>query len=157
MPDSHLVSRFRRLIDDQRGSVAALCISASLLTACVGPGYGRAGAQFSVSPRSYPTAKGSFDTPPRLTGGNNPYYPPEEALNGKPGKVHVAFTIAVDGRASDIQIIDATDKDFGDALVDAIRSWRFEPARKADMPVPSALNFTYFFCEPPPADDCHAL
>ncbi len=86
-----------------------------------------------------------FDTPPRRLSGKAPVFPVTHLMKGVEGKVIVAYTVGVDGRASDFEILEATDKKFADHVVIALREWRFEPAQKDGVDVAARVKTPFSF------------
>lgn len=62
----------------------------------------------------------------------NPSYPEAARKGGISGVVVVETIIGVDGTVLDARILESPDLVLGDAAVEAVRQWRFEPARKDD-------------------------
>jgi TonB family protein len=57
-----------------------------------------------------------------------PKYPRQAQLRGQSGWVVVGFTVSPSGETTDIHIIDANPKSiFDDAVMDAVKQWRFKP------------------------------
>jgi TonB family protein len=76
-----------------------------------------------------------WDTPPKLVRGKSPVYPVSQFLGRDGGSALVEFTIDADGRTTDLVLLSATNKTFGDHTMIAIRQWRFEPAKKDGKPI----------------------
>lgn len=64
-----------------------------------------------------------------------PSYPHEWSRQGLHGKAVVAFIINQKGRPEQVQAVSATDAAFGWEAVEAVKKWRFKPARKDGAPV----------------------
>ncbi len=62
----------------------------------------------------------------------NPHYPEAARKAGVSGVVVVETIIGVDGAVLDARILSSPDPGLGDAAVEAVRQWRFEPARIGD-------------------------
>ena len=62
-------------------------------------------------------------------------YPPIARRQGVEGLVEVAFVIDEIGRPTSVELVRSAGADLDGAVVDAVRSWRFEPARKDGVPV----------------------
>ena len=77
-----------------------------------------------------------YDTPPTLITGKALLCPISQARSGSSGYAIVSFTVGVDGKSHDIQILKASYPYFGSHTVLAVRDWKFEPARKNGKPVP---------------------
>jgi periplasmic protein TonB len=79
-------------------------------------------------------------TPPRYGFGSAanpiPRYPEAARANGWEGVVMLSVSVAADGRAESVSIGKSSGHSLLDAAaVDAVRRWRFEPARRAGVPV----------------------
>lgn len=98
------------------------------------------------SPVSYDSSQfQGYDRPPRLIEGQAPVYPFSASQANRPGFAKVSFTVGEDGRARDIKIIEASEPYFGGHTAYAIKSWRFEPARKNGQPVAVRIVQKYSF------------
>lgn len=71
-----------------------------------------------------------LDEKPRLVGQVKPSYPPELKRQKVDGRAVVFFIVDRQGRVMQPRIEDATHPAFGQAALDAIRQWRFEPAKR---------------------------
>ncbi|MCB9622581.1 MAG: TonB-dependent receptor [Sandaracinus sp.] len=93
-------------------------------------------------------------TPPRLVEFVEATFPPGAEAEGLEGRVLVAITIAADGAVTDVQVVRPAGNGFDEAAVDAVRRFRFEPARRDGAPVPVRIQYEYVFerrvPEPPP-------
>ncbi len=73
-------------------------------------------------------------------------YPFEAALAGKEGKATISYLIDRDGRVVAVKVREATEPEFGAAVVAMIDGWRFKAARKTDGSASYALvNLTREF------------
>lgn len=95
-------------------------------------------AQFSATTRDY-------DTPPRILSGGAPEYPLAARERHEFGTVIVDCTVGVDGRAHDIEVEKTPLRSFLYPLTQAMREWRWEPARKHGQPVPARVKFRFNF------------
>lgn len=88
----------------------------------------------------------AFDTPPRPLDLVTPEYPASLRRDGTEGNVLVAFTVDTRGRVQDVEVREATNREFETAAVEAVRQWRFKPALHDGEPVEvrisQRLNFT---------------
>jgi len=62
-------------------------------------------------------------------------YPATARRQGVEGLVEVAFVIDEVGRPTSVELVRSAGAELDGAVVDAVRSWRFEPARKDGVPV----------------------
>lgn len=85
---------------------------------------------------------GMVETPPRPTNTADmmraiqQYYPPALRRAGATGSVTVRMRVGVDGRPTEIHILQSTDPRFDDATRRVVDRLRFEPARLDGVPVP---------------------
>jgi TonB family protein len=75
-------------------------------------------------------------------------YPISQARSGSSGYAIVSFTVDVDGKTQDIQVMKASYPYFGSHTVLAVREWKFEPARKNGKPVPMKARLVMPFRGP---------
>lgn len=133
---------------------------ALILAGCAGTRETNQRANRWMAPGSIVGAESpQWDTPARLLSGKSPVYPIGQLLTGKASRAKVAFTVATDGATHDIRVVEADREVFGRHLAIAVREWRFEPARKDGVAVPSQLSITFDFmivrnfdAPPSPAD-----
>lgn len=89
-------------------------------------------------------ARSAGITPPRQVSGQGPTFP-AGALQGATGRVVISLTVSADGTPTDLVVIEAVDQSLASAALEAVRTWRFEPARKAGVAVPFRWTITYRF------------
>jgi len=123
---------------DRRGSrgatvAVALIASALLLGGC----------QKAAPPPPVTTTRPmAIDTPP-------PVYPAELACEGTGGQVLLMLTIGVEGKPTEARMLRSSGVAALDAAAqDAIRNWRFEPAKVNDRPQPAKINVPITFTPP---------
>jgi TonB family protein len=82
-----------------------------------------------------------------------PSYPPSAARNRLEGQAEVRLTIGPDGRVVEASVIEETPAGhgFGEAALEAVRQWRFEPFTRDGRPVRHELQTGFDFTDPP---DC---
>jgi TonB family protein len=73
--------------------------------------------------------------PPRRVSGAPPQFPAAAALARQQGTVVVELTVAEDGTTTDPTVVESAGDVFDRAVLDAIRTWRFEPAVRKGAPV----------------------
>jgi TonB family protein len=78
---------------------------------------------------------GTGVTPPRKVYGEPAPYPEAARENGLKGAVTVDMIITEQGVPIDINVVESAGEVLNQALVEAVRSWRFEPARKDGVDV----------------------
>jgi len=57
----------------------------------------------------------------------------------------VAYMVEMDGRTSQVQLVSATDDEFGKAACEAVMRWRFTPPMKDGVPVRVARQMPFTF------------
>jgi len=73
--------------------------------------------------------------PPRKVSGNPPPYPDEARRVNLVGSVKVEMIIDENGEAKDVRVVGSAGEILDRAVVNAVRSWRYEPARKGGVKV----------------------
>ncbi len=98
------------------------------------------------TPNSTPPAQnGSRTTPPHAIYSPGPDYP-EKARKAKvQGVVTLKLTVSPDGSTKDIQVVKHLRSDLDANAVDAVRTWKFEPATKDGKPVAVSINIDVAF------------
>ena len=74
-----------------------------------------------------------------------PEYPFLARSAGKTGVVHVAVIIGVDGVVTEAKVVSSTDPIFDAAALDAVRQWRYKPAKKGGKPIAMAVTIPVVF------------
>ena len=79
----------------------------------------------------------SEDTePPVAITQTAPAYPPALKAEGVEGFVVVRFIVTESGAVDDLRVVKSSDPRFNDAVLAAVRAWRFKPATSQGRPVP---------------------
>jgi periplasmic protein TonB len=68
--------------------------------------------------------------PPRRVSGEALSYPPDARRRRQEGTVTVSMIVTETGEPVDIRILASAGRVLDDAALQAVRTWRFEPARK---------------------------
>lgn len=78
---------------------------------------------------------GAGITPPRVIHQVSPK--PDSGAKGFKisGVVGIALIVSSRGLPVDVHVVQSVDRDIDESAVDAVREWRFEPARKGDKPI----------------------
>jgi protein TonB len=86
---------------------------------------------------SRPTVAGAVDEMPRKLASNRiPYYPAEALRAGIEGRVILRVQISPEGRASQIELETSSGfVSFDQSAIDAVRDWRFAPAKRKGLAV----------------------
>jgi TonB family protein len=88
---------------------------------------------------------GSRTTAPHAIYSPGPDYP-EKARKAKvQGVVTLKLTVSPDGTTKDIQVVKHVRSDLDANAVDAVRTWKFEPATRDGEPVAVSLNIDVAF------------
>ncbi|MBX9599356.1 MAG: energy transducer TonB [Bryobacteraceae bacterium] len=61
-----------------------------------------------------------------------PVYPPNAIFQKREGKVIIAVTVGVEGAVTNVEIKEATSRDFELAVRSAVSAWQFHPPRLVD-------------------------
>ena len=79
-----------------------------------------------------------YDETPRVLRKTKPKYPEAARRAQKEGLVTLEFTVGVDGKATDIKVVEEKPKGFGFGAeaVEAVKKWRFTPAKRDGENVP---------------------
>ena len=75
------------------------------------------------------------DTPPQPVDRPSPQYPFEMVRAGLGGAVELRFVIGTDGKVRDVRLGHTNNPWFVRPAIDAVRRWKFRPARKDGVPV----------------------
>jgi TonB family protein len=75
-------------------------------------------------------------TPPRVTHQVTPVNKPDDDRGFRiSGTVLVGLVVSSQGEPKDVHVVKSLDKDIDQSAVDAVKQWRFDPAKKGDKPV----------------------
>ena len=87
------------------------------------------------------------DQKPRPLSTPKPKYPRAARRAEREAVVELEFTVGVDGRATDIKVIKEEPKGFGfgEAAIEAVKRWRFAPAKKGGKSVPMRVKIPIRF------------
>jgi TonB family protein len=83
----------------------------------------------------YYCGTGACDTAPALLNALAPVYPARALRAETEGRAAVSFEIDAQGIPQNITVQSASAAEFGEAAVEAVRSWRFSPATVGGKPV----------------------
>ncbi|MDQ3288294.1 MAG: energy transducer TonB [Pseudomonadota bacterium] len=101
-----------------------------------------AGCEQSVPPRIERTQVMAVDTPA-------PAYPPELACADIGGQPVVRLTVGTDGQPTDVILVETSGQPALDAAaLEAVKTWRFEPATRAGVAATSKINVPVTFTPP---------
>jgi TonB family protein len=88
---------------------------------------------------------GSGVAPPRLIREVKATYPDAARQRGTEGEVLLSLVVRRDGRPDDVRVTRSLGPEFDDRARDAVRQWRFEPARLQGVPVDVAVEVAVEF------------
>ena len=83
-------------------------------------------------------------SPPRVTKQINPNYKTARGVKLE-GAVIVVLVVSSQGIPRDVRVAKGLDKDIDQSAVDAVREWRFSPARKDDKPIAVRISLEINF------------
>jgi TonB family protein len=83
--------------------------------------------------------------PPEVLYGPEPEYPALARKARLQGKVIVQAAIDREGEVASVRLIKGLPLGLSDAVVEAVRTWRFKPAQLAGEPVPVYYNLTVLY------------
>ncbi|MEW5853284.1 MAG: energy transducer TonB, partial [Myxococcota bacterium] len=67
--------------------------------------------------------------PPRLLERPEPVYPEAERARRADARVVLLLTVGEDGSVREVEVVESGGASFDQAAVEAVKRWRFEPAR----------------------------
>jgi len=83
-------------------------------------------------------------SPPRVTKQVNPSYKTARGVKLE-GAVTVVLVVSSAGLPRDVRVAKGLDKDVDQSAIDAVRKWRFSPARKDDQPIAVRISLEIDF------------
>ena len=72
-------------------------------------------------------------------------YPPDAEAQGLEANVELEITIGADGLVTDARVVTPAGHGFDEAALEAVRRFRFEPARRGTEAIPSRIRYRYVF------------
>ena len=99
--------------------------------------------------RAEPPAVAPRVQPPIVLEENRPAYPAEALTTRPSGEVSVTATVSPAGEVSAVELAQEIAPALDRAALDAATRWRFRPATRDGVPVPSRVQLLFHF-EPPP-------
>jgi periplasmic protein TonB len=83
-------------------------------------------------------------SPPRVTKQVNPSYKTARGVKLE-GAITVVLVVSSQGIPKDVRVAKGLDKDVDQSAVEALREWRFSPARKDDKPIAVRISLEIDF------------
>jgi TonB family protein len=128
--------------------------SAFVLWACALGGTVLAAAAALAQSEAPPASEGAHAlTPPAVFQAVEAVYPPEALAQRLEAEVELMVTIASDGAVLDVEVTRPAGHGFDEAAREALRTFRFHPARNKGEPVAARIRYLYKFslpAAPPP-------
>ena len=106
----------------------------------IGSGSGIPGANF---PGVYKV--GGPVSPPQAVSAPDPEYSSEALRKHVEGMVLLRVVVGANGRVSDIRVAHSLGSGLDEKAIEAVKQWRFKPAKKNDTPVPVEVNIELNF------------
>ncbi|MBL9201261.1 MAG: TonB family protein [Opitutaceae bacterium] len=94
-----------------------------------------------TSGRVFPTGA----TPARIVSNPPPVYPPILRSHRIEGEARISLVVSEEGSTQDVECVEANDRRFGDAAVEAVKKWRFVPAMWQGKPVAISMQVPIVF------------
>lgn len=86
-----------------------------------------------------------YDSGPQIISVDPPVLTQRQINAGVNGIVVAQFTIGVDGKVSDVTLLEACSPELGEVVRRTVLQWRFKPAMKHGEPVPVSGSRTFVF------------
>lgn len=77
----------------------------------------------------------AFDEPPRMKSKTDPVFPDALRRKNVNGFVELEWSIGLDGRTEGISVLSSSHHEFELPAIEAVKRWRFQPAKKEGIPV----------------------
>ncbi len=100
----------------------------------------------AATPAAQPAADPNATVPPKFVSGVDAAFP--DNLWNKPGTVTVAATVGTDGSVTETKIVNSPHPELNDLAMNAVKQWKFEPAKKAGQAVPFTITVNLNFTPP---------
>jgi TonB family protein len=115
--------------------------NASVLALCVCSALAHAQAQ---APAAEPAL-----TPPAVVQRTEAAYPQDALAARQEASVTLLVTVAIDGSVSDVAVTETGGESFDAAAIEAVKQWKFMPARRGTELVVSRIRIPFRFALPP--------
>ena len=96
-----------------------------------------------------PTALIAAKTPPAPMDYQAPVYPESLLDSGKDGLAKITFTVNERGLVEDPVVAEASEPEFGESALAAVREWRFRPGTEDDVAVSMKVSLPFQFTASP--------
>jgi TonB family protein len=98
--------------------------------------------------RIYVNSPAEVDTPARKLSGTSAAYPSDRASRLKSGasvSVRLGFVVTETGEVTDIRVVESAGRVVDEAVLSAVRTWKYSPAIKRGTPVKVRVDFRQTF------------
>jgi TonB family protein len=104
------------------------------------PAAAEGGNGSSSTSTAQPVTEVLIESPPKILRVIKPIYPPVALRAGLKGTVILRVSVSEAGRVTDIEVLKGVPGGLTDSAVQAVRSWRFEPAMRNGVHVPGVIT-----------------
>jgi TonB family protein len=104
-------------------------------------------AEVADSNRIYVNSPAEVDTPARKTSGQSAGYPQKAARlkSGDSVSVRVTFVVTEEGEVTDVRVVESGGRGVDEAVMAAVKKWKYSPAVKKGTPVKVRVEFRQTF------------
>jgi TonB family protein len=98
--------------------------------------------------RIYVNSPAEVDIPARKLSGASAAYPSDRAARLKSGSsvsVRLGFVVTETGEVTDLRVVESAGRLVDDAVLSAVRTWKYSPAIKRGTPVKVRVDFRQTF------------
>jgi TonB family protein len=98
--------------------------------------------------RIYVNSPAEVDTPARKISGTSASYPTDRAVRLKSGNsvsVRIGFVVTETGEVNDVRVVESAGRLVDEAVVKAVRTWKYSPAIKKGTKVKVRVDFRQTF------------
>ena len=140
-PGQHEIQVSRRGYNSWRSVVVAQAGQSVNLVARLRARAVRSAAKASAASTSKPAGPagpvelGPDDTPAKRISGRPPGYPPMARKLKQQGRVTIEFVLTEEGVPTELVVLESAGAILDDAVLDSLRKWRYEPAKRNNEPV----------------------
>jgi TonB family protein len=143
-----LMKRIQRLLDVNRRTsepAPAWAIVLVVLSLALLPAFADHVAAQAPDRQTAPLEIGGPLAAPRKIGGATPVYPADAKAAGEAGMVFVTAVIDALGNVADATVLRAASPRLGEAALDAIRTWKYQPTQVTGVPTPVSITIAVNF------------
>ncbi|MGC4072014.1 MAG: energy transducer TonB [Nibricoccus sp.] len=126
-----------------KSTTALLLLGILFTSACQTPPSSPA---VTVSDSSEVFPLSDVNEPPKTVSMARPYFP-DHLRGSRSESCVVRFVVNTEGRVVNVTVVKSTSKEWSNAAVQAVSSWRYKPAKKDGRPVNCVLQIPLLFNE----------